>query len=163
MSSNALQLLILDDKTLLVDSLSKYLNNRFGERIKVSAFFDTDKCIRSIEALSQVIILEYLTNDKDTKTKDGLRILELIKAESKSTEVTIISSTKELPIAIEDIKKSVCDYILKHEQLSYTILELIDKTVLTPLKTIVGLPKRNKTILPYSLGRINSNTETIKN
>ncbi len=142
MNPNALQLLILDDKTLMVDSLSKYLNDTFGERIKISAFFDTDKCIRSIEERSQVIILEYLTESKDNKAKDSLRIRNLIKAESKNTEVTILSSIKELSEAIEDIKKSACDYILKHEQSPYSILKLIDKTVLAPLKTIIGLPKK---------------------
>jgi len=152
MSSNTLQLLILDDKTLMVDSLSKYLNDKFGERIKISAFFDTDKCIRSIEEKSQVIILEYFTNAKDNKTKDGLRILNLIKAESKNTEVTILSSTKEFTEAIEDIKKSASDYIIKRVQLPYTILKLLDKNVLAALKTIIGLPKKNNNIPPYSLG-----------
>jgi DNA-binding NtrC family response regulator len=151
MNQNALQLLILDDKTLMVDALSKYLKDRFGERIAISAFFDTDKCIRSIEERSQVIILEYFINAEDKK-KDGLQILNQVKAENKKTEVTILSSTKELALAIEDIKKSACDYILKHQQSPYTLLKQIDKNILTPLKTIVGLPKRNKTTLPHSSG-----------
>ena len=100
MKTSALNILILDDNTLIVDSLCKHLNERFGTRVNISTFFDADKCIRNIDEQSHVIILDYFLNDKDKGFGNGMNIFDQIKKLNPKTKAIIISANKSASSAI---------------------------------------------------------------
>lgn len=109
MKSAGINLFILDDHTLMVGNLSKYLINKFGERINISIFFDADKCIRNIDEDSHVIILDYHSYGK--AIKNGQDNFDYIKNQKPETEVTLITSDKDAPAAAADLERGAISHI----------------------------------------------------
>lgn len=150
MKTAVLNLLILDDKTIMAGPLSDYLNSRFGRRVAISTFFDADRCMRAMDNNSHVIILNYFINgkDKDNRYKNGLNTFNSIKKHNPSAEVTMITSNGDMTKATEEMQRGACEYIMHREQYLYDILQVLDSTVVVPLKKIVVLPLKSLVALP---------------
>jgi hypothetical protein len=152
MKSPTLNLIIIDSNTLLAGSISGYLNNRFGQRINLSTFFDVDKCIETLNEKSHVIILNYFLNGKNKKdeTKNVRSILNSIKTQKPRAKAIIVTSDGDMAKATEEIQRSISLYILLREQHLHTVLRMFDKLVVSPIKTIAVLPIK-KIIHYYSV------------
>ena len=104
MKNAALELLILDDNTLIANALSKKLQMNFGTKINVSTFFDADKCLRNIGGQSHVIIIDYFIDSNYKGFRNGLTIFNYIKKSNPEAAVTMITSNKGISIAREEIE-----------------------------------------------------------
>jgi DNA-binding NtrC family response regulator len=150
MKTHTLNLLLVDDKKLIVSSLSKYLNDRFGMRINISSFFDEESCMLQIDDRSHVIILDYFLNSDSEKTKNGLEIFNSIKKRSPKTNVTMITSNEDIEDAIKEMQRGTSDYIINRERYLQKILLLLNQAVLYPIKKTIVAPIR-KIITEYTL------------
>jgi DNA-binding NtrC family response regulator len=140
MKTAALNLLLVDDNTLIAGQLSKYLNNRFGKRINVLTFIDTDTCIQNINQHSHVIILDYFLNEEEKAFKNGLKHFNSIKKINHRTKVTILTSNSDVATATEEMQKETSDYIIKWEKSLQDIFQRFDKVIVRPVKTVVTYP-----------------------
>jgi DNA-binding NtrC family response regulator len=140
MKTNQLNLLILDDNSLIADPLSKYLNNRFGSRISLSTFIDADECIRNINRNSHVLILNYAMNGEDKGAGRRAEIFKSIRKLNPKTDVTMFTSKQGVFDATLEIQKNASDYIRKKERYLQDALSMIDDTVFIPVKTRIIHP-----------------------
>ena len=145
MRASSLNLMLLDDNTLIAIPLSNYLNKRFGARVNISTFFDIDKCLRAIDEKSHVIILDYLQNNKSHSYKNGLKNFNSIKNLKPKTEVTMITSDGNMTQATEEMQRGACEYVMQSEQYVYNIPKLVNKIVIAPIKKVVTLPIKQVT------------------
>ncbi len=150
MKTSALDLVILDDNTIMAGPLSTYLQSRFGKRVNISTFYDAVECMGTLDAKSHVIILSYFINgkDKENGSKNGLNTFNLIKKQNPDTDVTMITSDGDLERATQEMQRGACEYIVQREQYLYDILRMLNTNVLIPIKTIVVLPLQKLITLP---------------
>ena len=142
LKSSELNLLILDDNTLIGGPLSQYLHSRFGQRINLSMFIDAEECMRNINKRSHVLILNYSSSDTDDGAKNRGEIFKTIKRRNPKAEVTMLTSKLNILGATEELQRRASDYIRKKERYIYDVLLLLKKVVFVPVKTYVILPVR---------------------
>lgn len=150
MGSAAINLVLLDSKSVMAGPLSSYLNNRFGKRVNISTYYDADKCMRSIDEKSHVVILNYYfdANEKERDSKASLNIFNTIKKVNPSGDVTMITSGGNLENVTKELQRGTCEYIMQREQYLHDLIHLINTRLLTPVKTLVVLPLQNLITLP---------------
>jgi DNA-binding NtrC family response regulator len=138
MKTTALNLMIHDDNIVIAGPLSQYLANRFGEKINVSSYSDTDICMSNINKQSHVIILNYFLQHEDKRNKKGLKVFDSIKKRNPETKVTMLTSYEDVTMATEDMKRGTSKYMK---------LNLLNKVLISPFKT-AALPITAVIILP---------------
>lgn len=148
MENAALELLILDDNTLIADTLSKKLQKNFGTKINVLTFFDADHCLRNIGGQSHVIIIDYFIDSDNKGFRNGLTIFNYIKKSNPQAEVTMITSNKGISIAREEIEFTVCKYIMKNVTHSNELLNQFNKVIISPIKTNIVSPIKTSVAFP---------------
>jgi ActR/RegA family two-component response regulator len=136
MKTTPLNLLILDKNSMIIGPLSTYLNTRFGERISISPYSNTEECILYVDKKSHVIILDYFLNHEDRSSTKGLKVFESIKKRKPGTKITLLTSREDIEVAIEEMEQGASKYIMKNERGLYDIRFVLDKAV-KPLKTVV--------------------------
>lgn len=142
MKTSQLNLLILDDNSLIGNPLSEYLNNRFGSRINLSLFADGDECIRNIDHNSHILILNYAMDGEDKGAQRRGEIFQNIKKMNPKTEVTMLTSKQGVFDATREIQQNVSDYIRRKERYLHDALVLLDKSILAPIKNRIIHPLR---------------------
>lgn len=138
MKTTALNLALLDDSTLMGNTLSAYLTNRFGARVNVSVFYDADRCMRETARDTHVIVLDYAVDGK--ARKNGTEKFNYIKTLHPEREVSLIVSDDEAGAAIEEVQREASEYIIDREGYSRNIVHHINKKVVKPIKTFVAYP-----------------------
>lgn len=144
----ALNLLIVDNNKLIIDTLSKHLVTRFGMGVNISPFFDAESCQVKIDEQSHVIVLDYFLNHEEKENKRGLNIFNSIKEKNPTTQVTMISSSEAPLKAMEDMQRETSNYIIKQERSLQKIFRTINRIVISPVYKIVVSPIHVRIILP---------------
>ncbi len=131
--SNALNLLIIDDNRLIIDSLTKYLVDRYGSRISIASFVNAESCLLKMDDKSHVLILDYFSGPED-KVKNGLDMYHTIKMKKPGAKATVFSSSGDVASAIEEIKHKVNDYVMKRMQYLQTTLRVFEEGFIHPVR-----------------------------
>lgn len=131
--SNTLNLLIIDDNRLIIGPLTKYLVDRYGSKIVISAFKNPESCLLKIDRNSHVLILDYFSGPED-KVKNGLNMYHTIKSQSPLTKVTVFSSTGDITHATDEIKHHVNEYVMKRAKYLPTAYRGFQQGVLHPMR-----------------------------
>ena len=74
MKNQRLNIFIVDDNKLLVISLKKYLENRFGSSVNITTFNDGESCLEHINENTNMVILDYFLDGENVKAKNGIEI-----------------------------------------------------------------------------------------
>jgi two-component system, OmpR family, response regulator len=120
MKTQELNLFIVDDDKSTAYSLKHYLNDKFGDKLNISTFFDGESCLENIDSETDVVILDYFLNDKN-----GNEILSSIKKRNPRTEVIMLSGNENLETAIESFKLGAKNYVVKGRNALKKIAKLI--------------------------------------
>ena len=131
--SNALNLLIIDDNRLIIESLTKYLNDRYGSRISILSFNDVESCLLKVDQRSHVLILYYFSGPED-KVKNGMDMYHTLKSRSPSTRAKVFSSTGDITNATDEIKHKVNEYVMKRVQSLQQAFRLFDEGFVHPVR-----------------------------
>lgn len=127
METKGLNVVIVDDNQSMVIALKHYLSDKFGERLKISTFFDGESCLENINERTDVIILDYFL-----KGKNGNEILKSIKERNPRTEVIMLSSDENLETAIQSFKLGAKNYIVKSNSAWNKVTRLINSVLEKP-------------------------------
>ena len=144
MTTAKLNIFIVDDNKLLVISLKKYLENRFGSGINISTFYDGESCLASINENTHIVILDYFLDSENRNAKNGVEILKEIKKRNPKIEVIMLSRNEDVAVAIESFRSGAADYVVKGDNSLDKIISLINRTITEPIRNMVrefGVPK----------------------
>jgi DNA-binding NtrC family response regulator len=108
---------IIDDDPVQLQMLSDHLSSMSNFTIKT--FPTGEDALREITSLPDVVFLDYYLNSVVKNAKDGLDILQEIKAASPLTEVVMLSGQDKIDVAVEVMKYGAFDYIVKGESAFY--------------------------------------------
>lgn len=132
METQGINLFIVDDNKLMVNTLKQYLQNKFGVSIKISTFNDGESCLEKIDKETHIVILDYFLNGKN-----GLDVLKAIKAINSKTEVIMLSNNEDIGLAIETFRAGAKDYVVKGQGSWIKINNAVKLILTEPIRLLV--------------------------
>lgn len=138
MSSNPINLIVVDDDESMLTLVKNHLKRKFGPDINLTTFTSGEAALEHINYETHIVILDYYL-----KGENGLDILQLIKAINPHAEVIMLSNNEDMVAAIEAFKRGAREYVIKDTASLKKISELINKKVVS-FKTIVAEPNMQK-------------------
>lgn len=139
MTTQGLNLFIVDDNKAMVAALKQYLEIRFGLSISVSVFYDGESCLDKIDDHTHIVILDYYMTGKN-----GLETLKSIKEINPKTEIIMLSGNEDIALAIESFRMGATDYIIKGPRSWGRLTKQVNKIITEPIRAMVrefGVPK----------------------
>lgn len=112
METAAKNLFIVDDNLLWTASLSKYLKEEFGPKIRVTTFMDGESCIRKLNEHPDLVLMDYQF-EESARAKNGIDFLKEIKRKSPETTVFLVTSKKSLKVFTYSLLFGAKEYISK--------------------------------------------------
>ena len=123
---------IVDDNKLMVSTLEKYLQGKFGDNVNITTFNDGESCLKQVTKDLHIVILDYFM-----KGKNGLQILQSIKATNPKTEVIMLSGNENMALAIESFRAGAKDYVVKDGDSWNRITKVLNHIITKPIRFIV--------------------------
>ena len=146
MSTQALNLFIVDDNQLMVTGLRNYLNKRFDSDLNISIFYNGASLLEKVDKDTNIVILDYYLEGEN-----GNDILEAIKRINSSTQVIMLSSNEEIATAIDSFRKGASDYVVKGEKAWKKIASLVYNIITYPVRIMVKEFKVRKYLAIFML------------
>lgn len=119
----------MNEKLLIIDddkAFCEMLKINFEEEYAVTAFTEPEKAVQYIRENYVDVVLSDLSMPK----LDGIEILEIIKSESSTTDIIIMTAHAKIETAVDAIKKGAYDYIIKPftlDEISQQLKKLFEK------------------------------------
>ncbi len=129
-SNNQINIFIVEDNKVFALALKADIESNFEKMpIKIHSFITGETCMQKFNQIKpQVVILDYHLNSKFTDAIDGIKVLDLIKAESKDTNVIMLTSEDHIDIALKSFQHGAFDYVVKTEtkfrKINYSLLNI---------------------------------------
>lgn len=104
---------LVDDDPIFL----KVLETQFIEQTSyiVSTFLSGEDCLEHMGQKPDMIFLDYYLSTTNSDIRNGLEVLDAIKATSPRTEVVMLSSQDSVDVAVNCMKHHAFDYIIKGE------------------------------------------------
>jgi len=112
-NKDKLKLFLVDDDVVYLKSLEIYFRQYYN--FVVSTFTTGELCIQNLSKNPDIVILDYQLNGIDTNAKNGIEILDGIKAYNQQIPVVMLSSQDKIEVAVNCLLHKSCDYIVKSE------------------------------------------------
>ena len=144
MENSKLNIFIVDDNKLLVISLKKYLEDRFGAGVNISTFYDGESCLENINENTNIVILDYFLDGENRNAKNGIEILKEIKKHNAKTKVIMLTRNEDVAVAIESFHEGASEFMVKDDNSLDKLISLINRTITEPIRLMVreyGVPK----------------------
>lgn len=132
METQGLNLFIVDDNNLMVNTLKQFLQNRFGLSVNISTFNDGESCLEKVDKNTQIVILDYYMEGQN-----GLEILKAIKVINPKTEVIMLSSNEDMAVAIDTFRAGANDYVIKGTGAWKKITKLVEHIITEPIRIMI--------------------------
>jgi DNA-binding NtrC family response regulator len=133
MKDQTLNLFIIDHDKIMAKALQTFLIQRFKRDLKITTFNSGNDAIKSINAGTDIVILDY-----NLKYENGIEILKEIKLINPSIEVIMLTSNEDISIAIESFRKGATDYVIKGNSNAWKKLaDIVYKIIIYPVHLMV--------------------------
>ncbi|HEX8515511.1 MAG TPA: response regulator [Bacteroidia bacterium] len=132
METQGLNLFIVDDNKLMVNDLKHYLQNKFGQGVRVSTFNDGQSCLEMVDKKTDIVILDYFLEDES-----GLDVLKSIKSKNPKTEVIMLSSNEDMALAIQTFREGASEYVVKGKGAWSKVAKMVTHIVTKPIRMMV--------------------------
>lgn len=138
MKNRPLNVFILNDEAQVAGKLRKYLKHRFGDKLRVSLFFNSRSCLRMLDNhVDLVVVDDYLEGDVHTGLP-AVEVTKQIKAEHPATEVIVLSSHEDVGLKLEAMRSGAREYILNKKGAWHRIRTILDQSVQQPIRYFVA-------------------------
>lgn len=134
-------IIVIDEKQIMAGSFSRYLKYRFGNSVKITSVADIEHCEKEMDSRSQVIVLEYIIDDK-YDTNRGAHIKNRIKGFDPDMDVILLTSDYDIRTdiikSIREMEKQASRHIIKHSKKPLTMIATtLNHTFLYPVKVFI--------------------------
>lgn len=147
-----LNLSIVDKDQSELESLLFDIKARFGPKVKVTSYPDSETFLHHINDLTDVVVL---AEDYGTEKSAGKPdIIQSIKRLNPSTKIVIYSAVSEVAVMIEAMRKGAADYIVKGKNSQRRLILLIKRFLAGPVQSMLremGVIKFQKLLLILAL------------
>jgi DNA-binding NarL/FixJ family response regulator len=112
-----------DDDIMLSEALKDYLTKDMPHEIV--CFNTGEACLKSLNEIPDVIILDYYLNTVQTDAANGMEILKELRTNYPMINIIMLSSQEHYAVALQTIQKGAVQYVLKDEEAFGKIAEII--------------------------------------
>ena len=150
MNSSDLKIFMAEDNEFFAIMIAAAIKDQYGFNIDV--FHTGEDMLKRMHESPDIILLDFQLNSENENCMNGDEVLKNIKRINPDTKVVMISSQKDLEMAIELLKFGACNYICKDlhsvKNIGITLQNLQE---LINLKTEVKFYKSKSTKEKYRL------------
>ncbi|MES2836469.1 MAG: response regulator [Bacteroidota bacterium] len=118
---------LVEDDKLYLHAVGFNLNKR--KEYKIFCYSSGEDCLKNMSLNPDIVILDYYLNETNPESLDGLTVLLEIKKIKPSTIVIMLSSQKNLTVAMRTLKAEAYTYLIKNKQTLSQLNEVIDQVV----------------------------------
>ncbi|MGE0638225.1 MAG: response regulator [Bacteroidia bacterium] len=129
MSTQSLNLFIVDDNPLMVMGLQKFLENKFADRLIITTYESGERALEKIDRTTNIIILDYYLNTVQKDAANGMEILQTIKKRYPNIHIIMLSSQERYGVAMQTIQKGAEQYIVKDDTAFEKIAAMITEFI----------------------------------
>lgn len=140
------KLYILEDNIISATALKRFLNLKFGEKLKITTFIDSATLLTAVDAKTAIVIIDY-----DLKGELSDRLLLAIKKINPKTEVIILSNNEDIGLAIESFRKGANSIVMKGKHTNRILESRIYKIITYPAELLVNTLGINKMLALFIL------------
>ncbi len=97
--------------------------------IKSRSFESGEDCIAALSDNPSIVLVDYNLSPPGKNTIDGLETLVRIKELKPKTKVIMLSSQKEISVAVKVLKHGAVDYIIKDKVMQINVINSIIKII----------------------------------
>jgi DNA-binding NarL/FixJ family response regulator len=131
LNAQSLNLFIVDDDKLMATGLRNYLDKKFGAGLRISTFTTGKGALEEVNADTGIVILDYFLEGEN-----GNEILLSIKKINPKTEVIMLSSNKNMAVAIDSFRKGASGYIVKGRKAWEKVSSQVYAIIIYPVNVI---------------------------
>ena len=101
MKTKELNLYIVAESALVVNGLRHYLENRFGNNVHITSFYDCKSCLKQVKQDTDAIVVDYFIEGKK-----GSDVLRAVNAINPKTQGIFHSTSTEVATTVEALLKT---------------------------------------------------------
>lgn len=132
MTTEGMNLFIVDDDPSMIASLRNYLDKKFGNTLNISTFHTSESVLQNVDKYTGIVIL-----DTNLNGKNGNEVLKEIKEINPKTEVIMLTSNEAIGTAIEAFRKGATEYVIKGDNAWIKISNHIYNISTYPIRFLV--------------------------
>jgi two-component system, OmpR family, response regulator len=106
---------LVDDDRMTLSSIKHSLAEKFRNDITVTEFATGEECLKKIDEEPDVVVLDYYLNSENPEAMNGIQVLKRIRAQSKDTQVVMLSEQNNLDVVADSFKNDAFEYVPKNE------------------------------------------------
>jgi DNA-binding NtrC family response regulator len=134
-------IIVIDEKQIMAGSFKRYLMYRFSNHVKITSVTDIEHCEREMDSRSQVIVLDYMTDDK-YDTNRGAHIKNTIKGFDPDMDVILLTSDCDVRTdiikSIREMEKQASMHIIKNTKKPLTMIaSTLSNAFFYPVKVFI--------------------------
>lgn len=123
--ANKIKVWLVDDDVVFLKLLQIDLSNHC--EFEIETFKSGELCLANLMNKPDIIILDYHLNGIDKSAKNGIQILDEIKAFDINLPVIMLSSQDKIELAIDCMHHKATDYLVKSETTYMRLQSIISK------------------------------------
>ena len=131
MTTQGMNLFIVDSDQPAANKLEQLLYNRFGKSLNISIFHTGESCLPKIDASTGFVVLAYYLDGQN-----GNEILKSIKAINPATEVIMLSSHDDVIAIVESLRGGATDVIEKGDKAWRQLVPYVYHAISEPIRRL---------------------------
>lgn len=134
----------VDDDPIILDMIRLVLSQ--NEKFELKSYNTGEEFLRSITSINRpdILIVDYFLNSKIPTAMSGKELIKVLRSKGDNTPIIVISSQKDLGLALGLIKLQVADYIEKTGEFTTKVMASVDSII-----NIKGLKKEQKHVTKF--------------
>jgi DNA-binding NtrC family response regulator len=101
MKTKELNLYIVAENALVVNGLRHYLENRFGNNVHITSFYDCKSCLKCVRQDTDAVVVDYFMEGKK-----GSDVLKAVNAINPKTQGIFHSTSTEVATTVEALLRT---------------------------------------------------------
>ncbi len=137
---------IIEDDPLYLNAIEFFLRHNANPALGIESFSNGGDCLSQVRThVPDIVLLGYEASPPGGI--NGIGILKMLKVLNKDTEVIMLSSHKELEIAVDCVRSGAYDYIVKNESAFLRLRHQINLILYN-----IDLRKKRSLFVAWNLG-----------
>lgn len=116
---------IVEDNLIYAKTLEAFLKSTFPHTKEIKIFSVGETCLLEIHRNPDLIIIDYFLNTKYPDAETGIEIIKKIRDKKPEMNIIVLSSQKDIYVALATVEVYQCSYIKKDSQAFDRIEEII--------------------------------------
>ncbi len=117
---------IVEDNPAYANTLKIFIQSTFPVVKEVKIFPVGETCLLELNKNPDLVIIDYFLDSKYYDAETGLEIIKKIRIQKPEINIIVLSSQKDIDVALESVKNYHCSYVKKDEQAFARVEEILN-------------------------------------